>query len=258
MKWPASIVLIRHGESAYNELKIKKDTDPEYVEFKTALRSDPYAAHTRAMAEELFARYPTPYSDSQMPLTEMGGQQARLTGEALSRQIDAPDVIFVSPYLRTQQTLSSMTQAWGKLERAKIVVEDRIREKEHGLATLYGDWRFFYAFHPEQRRLNRLMGEYWYQYPQGESVSHVRDRIRSVTATLIREYAGQHVMFVTHHLTILSIRANFERLSPEEFQRLDREEKPINCGVTLYRCDPSAGISGRLKLDYYNRRLYDV
>jgi len=257
MKWPASIVLIRHGESAYNELKLKKDADPEYVEFKTALRNEPYAERTRAMAERLFARYPTPYSDSQMPLTEMGVRQARLTGEALSTQIAAPEVIFVSPYLRTQQTLTCMMQAFSALGRAKIVVEDRIREKEHGLATLYGDWRFFYAFHPEQRRLNRLMGEYWYQYPQGESVSQVRDRIRSVTTTMIREYAGANVMFVTHHLTILSIRANFERLSPEEFQRLDREEKPINCGVTLYRCDEAAGPAGRLRLVYYNRRLYE-
>jgi len=258
VKWPASIVLIRHGESAYNELKITKDADPEYVKFKAIFEADAQSPQTRALAEQLLARYPTKHSDYQTPLTELGVQQSRIAAHRLSTQIDTPDVIFVSPYIRTRQTLASMTQGWGALSDVKTVVEDRIREQEHGLATLYGDWRFFHAFHPEQRRLSNLVGEYWYQYPQGESVSQVRDRVRSVTSTLIREHAGKNVMLVTHHLAILSIRANYERLSPEDFLRLDQDEKPINCGVTLYRCDPTAGSNGRLKLEYYNRKLYDL
>jgi IS5 family transposase len=61
---------------------------------------------------------------------------------------------------------------------------------------------------------------------------------------------------VTHHLTILSFRANYERLSPEEFIRLDEHEKPVNCGITVYRGDPNQGKDGKLVLQIYNKKFY--
>ncbi len=115
----------------------------------------------------------------------------------------------------------------------------------------------FHALNPDQKRLRDTMGPYWYQYPQGESVSMVRDRIRDVLSMIIREYAGQHVLMVTHHLTILSLRANLERLSPEEFIRLDNHEKPVNCGITIYRGEPKLGKNGKLVLESYNTCLWD-
>jgi hypothetical protein len=63
-------------------------------------------------------------------------------------------------------------------------------------------------------------------------------------------------MAVTHHLSILALRANLERFGAPEFQRLDNEEKPINCGVTIYRGNPNAGEDGHLELDRYNQKLY--
>jgi broad specificity phosphatase PhoE len=74
--------------------------------------------------------------------------------------------------------------------------------------------------------------------------------------TLIREYAGKNMLMVTHHLTILSIRANLERLTPDEFIRLDQEEKPVNCGVTVYTGNSTVGKDGKLILDRYNQKLY--
>jgi hypothetical protein len=71
-----------------------------------------------------------------------------------------------------------------------------------------------------------------------------------------REFAGKRVMAITHHLTILATRANFERLSPEEFLHLDKHEKPLNCGVTRYIGNPNLGSRGKLELCEYNRQ-YD-
>ena len=85
----------------------------------------------------------------------------------------------------------------------------------------------------------------------------VRERLRSWVITLIRELANKNVMAVTHHLAILSIRANLERLSKEDFLRLDKEEKPINCGVTIYEGDKKAGSNGRLVLKAYNQKLHN-
>ena len=63
-------------------------------------------------------------------------------------------------------------------------------------------------------------------------------------------------MAITHHLTILATRANFERLSPKEFLHLDKHEKPLNCGVTRYIGNPNLGSRGKLELCQYNRQ-YD-
>lgn len=145
---------------------------------------------------------------------------------------------------------------WSDLSLAPHVADDRIREQEHGLSLLYSDWRVFHVLHPDQKQLRDLQGPYWYQYPQGESVSQVRDRARSFTSMLIREWADKHVLVVTHHLTILSLRANYQRFSPEEFIRLDEYEKPVNCGVTLYRGDPTIGKDGKLVLKAYNKKFY--
>jgi len=173
-----------------------------------------------------------------------------------SKLIHTPHVIFVSPYVRTVETLEYIKLGWPALKDAKIIPDDRIREQEHGLALLYNDRRVFHVFHPEQKELLNLQGPYWYRFPQGESVSQVRDRLRSFLATLIREYSNYRVMLITHHITILSIRATLERLSPQEFIRLDKEEKPLNCGLTIYMGNPWVGREGRLELQQYNKQLY--
>lgn len=256
MKWPLSITLIRHGQSTYNQLRQKKLDDPLYQRFIKEYDRG-HSATLVTLAQELREKFALNVSDYDTQLSEMGFWQARETGSLLRKSgATVPDVILVSPYVRTRQTLDRLMWTWTELRQSHVVHDDRIREQEHGLSLLYNDWRVFHALNPLQREFRELMGPYWYQYPQGESVSMVRDRIRSITDTLIREYAGKHVMLVTHHLTILSIRANFERLSPEEFVRLDEEEKPVNCGVTYYLGDPSLGSDGKLVLDCYNKKLY--
>lgn len=256
MKWPSTLTLVRHGQSTYNRLRGRKWEDPEYQEFCREHDRGP-SDRLRTLAEKMREKYALGVNDYGTPLSAEGVEQALLTGGALQgSDLPKPQVILVSPYVRTRQTLDAMVEGGFDTGGVKIVIDDRIREQEHGLSLLYNDWRVFHAFHPEQREFRELMGPYWYQYPQGESVSMVRDRIRLFTDTLIRDYSGWHVMLITHHLTILSIRANFERLSPERFVQLDEEEKPVNCGVTTYRGDARRGSNGKLGLVLYNQKFY--
>ncbi len=253
MKWPNTLTLVRHGQSEYNVLRAKKDADPLYQEFKKMFRRNHTSSQTRHLAEQVRHKFALGVSDYETLLTKEGRRQALATGRELKKHIRTPEVVFISPYLRTRNTFDEMTVGWPELMGAKIVYDDRIREQEHGLSLLYNDWRVFETLHPEQKELHELLGPYWYQYPQGESVSEVRDRIRLFTDMLVREYAEKEVLLITHHLTILSIRANLERLSPEEFVGIDENEKPLNCGVTTYTGDPTAGTNGKLILDQYNR-----
>ncbi len=134
--------------------------------------------------------------------------------------------------------------------------DERLREQEHGLATLYNDWRVFHTFFPEQAKFYAMQGSYWYRYPQGENIPDVRLRNNIWISTLIREFSEKRVLVVTHHLNILATRANLERLSADEFISLDENEKPINLGVTTYCGNPNIGRDGRLELASYNQALW--
>ncbi len=257
MKWPRRIGLVRHGESAYNALREAKAKDPLYAKFQRAYDADYGSKECRRLAEIIWKKYGLSTSDYETPLSPKGHEQARKTGASLmAGNFSKPDVVLISPYLRTRQTWEAMLKGGFNADGAKIIIEDRIREQEHGLSVIYSDWRVFNALHPEQKLMRDRQGSYWYQYPQGESVSMVRDRTRDVTGMMIREFPNLDVWMITHHLTILSLRANYERLSPEEFIHLDEHEKPVNCGVTQYIGDPKQGSDGKLILAEYNTKHY--
>lgn len=256
LKWPKSVTLIRHGESAYNILRPQKEKDEVYLRFKEEYEKDHRSPTTIRLAQEMQRKYSLGVGDYETPLTPNGQRQALITGQNLSKVIEKPDVIMVSPYFRTMETLARLAEGWPALKNVPQFPDERIREQEHGLSLLYNDWRIFHVFHPEQKKLYDLLGSYWYQFPQGESVAEVRERCRDEVSMLIREFANQHVLLITHHLTILSFRANLERLSPEQFIDLDREFKPKNCGMTQYCCDDKVGTAGRLELKFYNKVLY--
>ncbi len=258
MKWPTQVVLIRHAPSEYNILKDLKAKDPMYTAFKKAYNKDHRSEESNRLAREVREKYALKASDAKTPITAEGRLIAQTMGENLSKRTDVnfPHVIYVSPYLRTRETLACMTLGWPALENVKTVPEDRVREQEHGLSTLFNDWRVFHVFYPDQKDFQDERGPYWYAYPQGESRAEVRDRARSFLGTLIREYSGHTVFVITHHLTILSMRANQERWGEEEFVEMDEHHKPINCGVTIYNGVPNAGKDGRLILGEYNLKLY--
>ncbi|MBI2591642.1 MAG: histidine phosphatase family protein [Candidatus Brennerbacteria bacterium] len=256
MKWPLSITLIRHGESEYNALKKKKAENVTYQRFKKEFEKDYTSPETLRLAKIIKEKFALKTNDYKTNLTDTGAEQSRAIGKYLKNAIPCPDVILVSPYYRTRYTLWRMREKWQELKNVAAFANDRIREQEHGLALLYNDRRVFQTFHPEQKTLYDLLGPYWYQYPQGESTAQVCDRARSITNTIIREYANKHVMIITHHLTILAIRANYERLTPEQFIELDEKEKPINCGITIYKGNPNAGENGKLELQCYNAKFY--
>ncbi|HTM68372.1 MAG TPA: histidine phosphatase family protein [Candidatus Binatia bacterium] len=256
MKWPSSLTLIRHDTSAYNVLRDAKKKDGVYAKFLAAWEKDPDADETCVLAREVVKKFALGVGDSDTPLADAEGRQARTTGEKMAAEFETPEVIYVSPYTRTLETLRHLIEGWPALEDVRIFKDERIREQEHGLALLYNDWRVFECLHPEQRGLRKMEGAYWYRFPQGENVPDVRLRNRSWIETLIRDWRGKRVLAVTHHLNILATRATLERLDAEEFLRLDKEEKPINCGVTMYKGHPDKGADGRLLLEFYNRKYY--
>lgn len=266
LKWPTELTWIRHGESAYNQRARRKQQIPDYEKFNARWKmeleaaTDPLWPSTEliAMARELYPRLKVPYSDPETPLTDKGCRQAWTTGERLPELIDLPDVVYVSDYLRAIQTYKELCQGWPKLRGVEMLVDYRIHEQEHGLLTLYNDRGLYFVFNPQQALLFKEQGKFYYCYLNGENKHRVLTRVWQFYDRLIRHHAGQKVLVIAHHITILAHRANQERWSAEEFIYADDHEKPVNCGVTIYRGDPNVGRDGRgkLVLQDYNRKLY--
>ncbi|QQG45197.1 MAG: histidine phosphatase family protein [Candidatus Sungiibacteriota bacterium] len=263
MKWPRKVILVRHGESEFNRVKEQQRKDPEYQRFVKLFEQEfnldkfqrhwPYvkaSKELRGLAVKMYRKYFLPYSNRLTPLTDTGWLQAERLGRTLKILPDArlPDVILVSPYLRTKQTLEGMTRGWPELAGIKQETEPLIREIDIGLAGLYNNWRVMETFHPEQRYIYLRDGKYDYCYPQGENVLGVEGRMRLLSGKLIREFSEREVLLVSHHITITAFISTQERWESQDFTRKDDENPIKNCSYTIFVGDPEQGESGEGKL----------
>lgn len=258
MKWPESDTLVRHDESAYNRIKVIREKDPLYRKFMSAYDKDFESPEAKRLAELVAEKFTLDVADHDTPLAEGAGWKAEEMARNLKNIIKVPDVVLVSPYLRTLQTLERMQAGWPELKNVKTVEDIRLREQNHGDAAFFSDWRVYNVMNPVQKKRRDLYGTYWYKYHGGEDGPDVEDRQGSMLDMLIREYAEANVVEVSHHLTILLRRKKVERLSVAEFIRLDKKEKPLNAGVTIYDGKPGLGSrgEGKLVLRDYNLKLY--
>lgn len=255
---PSSLIIVRHGESRYNELKKVRNISPLYRRFIEEYESDWRSLQTQTLALAVKREFYLNVSQHNTPIVEAGKEQARTTGANLKNEILLPEVVFVSPSPRTGLTFECMKEGWPELgEVSEVYFDERIREQEHGLITLFSDLKVFFALNPWQRELYDVDGDYFFKFPNGENVPAVNLRIGLWLDMLNKKFQGKRILVVGHHRSILSMRVLIEGLSPEEFVRLDNFEKPLNCGVTMYRKEPARGKSGRLVLQCYNKKLYE-
>jgi broad specificity phosphatase PhoE len=253
MKWPDQLLLIRHMASAYNVLKQQMLQDELYQQFRAAYAHNPRSKASFHLAEQVHHRFPPQYRDQETPLAVGGLIQAKRLGQWLRQSYVLPDVVYVSPYVRTWATLSGIMDGWPELASVRLIEEERIREQEFGARLAYSDWRVYLTLHPDQLELFQQLGPYWYRCAQGENVPDVRSRNRSWMTSLVRDFSRQQVLAVTHHLSILSFRANIERLNAARFMDLDAHHQPFNGSVATYqsRRDPRGE---RLVLTAYNQQ----
>ena len=255
MKWPAQLTLMRHAESSYNLSKKLKEQDSTYKQFRIAYEQDWQSTETKRLAVKVAIKLSKDNGEDSTALTTDGVNHAIKTGQQLSKHIARPDIIYVSPYLRTIQTLEYMQQGWPELGKSEVKIEERIREQDFGLRLLYGDWRVLQVLHPEQRFLNKLQGDYWYRQPQGENIPDVRARNRSWVSSIIRDNGGQNVLAITHHINILAFRANIERADPQQFLQLRRQIVPSNCSLSQYGNQSDQEGNQWLKNKYFNKTI---
>lgn len=229
-----SLILIRHGESAYNEHQSAVKNSKLYKDFLRGLSGDIKVA-TKEIATEL-AKINIDFKNNEdVPLSYVGQLQASTTSSKLKHLVELPDVIYISPFRRTLDTLASMGESWPELKDVPIIRDDRLKEQNHGQCRQYGDWKLYSFFNSEQRVIREKQGLYYYKYPDGESIADVQVRTKSLLDDIGKKEKGKKVMMVGHYISFLTIRASLENLSPEALMDFNDKNKLVNCGVTLYR-----------------------
>jgi broad specificity phosphatase PhoE len=225
-KWPDNLIIVRHGQSKRNVANELAKKNGQHHDFSEGVR------------------------DQDTPLTPIGEMQSLSVGVELRRRFgpdDPTDIIFVSPYLRTRQTMEKIIEGLGY--RPHIIVDERIREIEFGILDgLSGDG--IEAKYPDEVKRRAKEGKYFYRPPGGESRPDVKIRIRSFLDTIVRDCRGLNVVVVCHSVVVLSFRALLERWGEEEYLQVDKENDVKNASVTHYQFDR------KLRLTEYNSVFY--
>jgi broad specificity phosphatase PhoE len=221
MSWPQSLWVVRHGESAGN------------------------VARDLAEADEL-ERIDIAERDVDVPLSETGEGQAEALGRWLAAQPDddRPTSLWVSPYVRAQQTAQIALKTAGL--DLPTVVDERLREREFGVLDRLTR-RGIEAQFPDEAERRARLGKFYHRPPGGESWSDVLLRLRAALDDMRRDCAGERVLLVAHQVVTLLVRYVVEQLTEEEILSIDKLGDVANCSVTTYRC--TAGV---LTLERYN------
>ncbi len=228
-KWPDTLWIVRHGESAGN---VARD------------------AATKAGLPVI----DIPTRDVDVPLSALGERQATALGRWFAElpPDQRPTVMLTSPYARAHRT-AELVRETARISPgdAPLIVDERLREKEFGILdrlTRIG----IQEKYPDQAEFRRILGKFYHRPPGGESWCDVILRLRSVIDTVTREYSRERVMFVCHSVVVLCFRYLLERMTEEQILAIDRAEEIANCSVTSYAFDPALGKHGKLAPRLFN------
>lgn len=229
---PVQLILIRHGKSLRNEIKGGQTYFPD--------------DETRAISAGI--------PDHEICLVERGWRQARETGPALIDRYGVPHYLYHSGYRRTRETTDGLLENLSGSERAHIKVRTNILIRERDSGHAYDMTK------AEARSYFEWLKEYWKTFgplmarpPGGESLADVINRVYLFLNMLFRDRGGMRVWVVTHGGTVRVFRFLLERQTIKDFEETNPEDRPKNCGVTVYEYCPR---EDRLVLKEYNTTFW--
>ncbi|MBC7500648.1 MAG: histidine phosphatase family protein [Herminiimonas sp.] len=228
-KWPQSIWIVRHGQSAGN-----------------VARDAAEAANLPLI--DIATR------DVDVPLSALGEVQAHALGHWFGTLPESrkPTVVLSSPYLRAMTTAQLVMTGAGLADHnSSFMADERLREKEFGILdrlTRFGITQKY----PELSEQRSHVGKFYFRPPGGESWCDVILRLRNVLDTITREYRGERVLIVGHQVIVNCFRYLLERMDERQILDIDRVSDVPNCGITSYEFNPALGKHGKLAPDLVN------
>ena len=220
---PAELSAIRHGESMANAA---------------------FAAAAAAGHADTGLTGP----DADIPLSPLGRHQAQRIGAWLAALPAGrrPHVMYVSPYLRTRQTADLALAVLPEADRPRVVLDDRLRDREAGVLELLTPAAIEARF-PEEVQRRRREGELHYRPPGGESMADVAARVSAAVTDIAHRHAGARVLLVTHDAVVVTLRCVLEGLALEKALA---EGPVLNASLTRWVARPDG-----LRLATYNQPI---
>ena len=226
-KWPNRLVIVRHGLSIYNEERelINRGVLKTYTRNVKDIRN----------------------ADVQLSMT--GQKQAAKTAIGLKKEYGNFDLIFASPFRRAYHTAKIIA---GRFPKARFIIEERVREKEFGIADCLTPEeikdRFPYEF---ERKIKEK--KYYYRPIGGESYPDVNMRVWSFLTSIIREYSGKNILVVCHSAVMLSFRKLLEKFTEAELLKINQTDDIKNCAILTYEYNPKLGPKSKMILKRRNK-----
>ena len=199
------LILVRHGESIGNVAR-------EEAESSGALS------------------IPMPMRDADVPLSDLGVEQARAVGRWLAADRGRlPDRVWSSPYLRARQTAQT---ALAELANPPSMRQDeRIRDRELGVLDLLTS-RGVRSRFPDEAERRRWLGKFYYRPPGGESWADLVLRIRAFLSDLDRGPSHGRQLIVSHDAVILLFRYVCEQLDEDSVFEIARTGSVTNASIS--------------------------
>lgn len=225
MKFLKSLWVIRHGESIGN-----------------------VARHEAEKYEAL--QIETPHREPDVPLSELGKEQAKRLGKWFASQMEKPTIIYTSPYIRAMETTQILVESAGfSHDEITIKLDERLRERELGVFDCLTKEGAMLKY-PDLCDLRERWGKFYFRPPGGESWADVVLRLRSFIETDLSKLSGENILIVTHEVVIRCFRYILEHLNEPEILAIDAASDVENGAITSYEFDVKRN-KLTLKLDNY-------
>lgn len=282
------ITFVRHLESKYNEYKEKIKTNPIYLEFMTTQDISKKKELAQLLLKDFFEEVGIDYETW---LSTKWHQEWTILSQNYAKLIDQcpemfPDLIYVSPYIRTRTTLNYMLKdiEWLDMDLDKLTneedlrdlivwsfngkniaikVDERIRERDHGSNVAPS---FIRDFWDGERWFHDLLSKkqrekiYYFTSPAGwESQAYTNARKKQFLDSAYDKKQFKNIWCFDHHLDILGGVQSISGWSFETFYKLNELWRPANGSRTIFSQIPKTQKwdENKFRIAGYNLSLKD-
>ncbi|WP_065965130.1 histidine phosphatase family protein [Curtobacterium sp. UCD-KPL2560] len=206
------IWLVRHGESEANVAAARAEADGADV-------------------------IDAGHRDADVPLSPLGREQSRALGRELADRgvDDVPVQLWVSPYLRAQQTIRTALEAGG-IDEPTRRVDERLRDRELGVLDLLTRQGVQHRY-PDEERRRQWLGKYYHRPAGGESWADVMLRLRSLLHDVDRLDGPERLLVAAHDAVVMLTVAVCLDLDEPELMAFAAEHTVANASLTRLRRD---------------------
>jgi probable phosphoglycerate mutase len=172
-----------------------------------------------------------------LPLVDLGIEQARAAGEELLRRGGA-DLVVSSPLLRTRQTAHEISLALD-LDPADVVIHEGFRETDFGVWDGL-TWQEAQERYPKE--IEQWIGQPHVEPPGGESYAATHERVGEAMRDLLHAHQGKRIILVTHVTPVKSLVLHAVAAPLEAMFRM--EVRPCSLTTLAWFADGNTSMRG--------------